>query len=39
MSEENFDTGYDEFSKDAYAIDGAGPFATQLREVIDAIDV
>ncbi len=39
MSEENFDTGYDEFSQDAYAIDGAGPFATQLREVIDAIDV
>jgi transcriptional regulator with GAF, ATPase, and Fis domain len=39
MSEESFDTGYDEFSQDAYATDGAGPFATQLREVIDAIDL
>jgi hypothetical protein len=36
MSEESF--GYEEFSQNANATD-AGPFATQLREVIDAIDV
>ncbi|MDQ2973954.1 MAG: GAF domain-containing protein [Acidobacteriota bacterium] len=36
MSEETF--GYEEFSQNADATD-AGPFAIQLREVIDAIDV
>jgi transcriptional regulator with GAF, ATPase, and Fis domain len=37
MSEESF--GYDQFSPDAYTSDGAGPFANQLREVIDGIDL
>jgi GAF domain-containing protein len=36
MSEDSFDTEYNE---DIYATDSAGPFATQLRGVIDAIDV
>ena len=39
MSEESSDAGYDEFSQDTYAADGNGLVATQLREVIDAIDV
>ncbi len=39
MSDESFDTDYGEFAQDAYATDGAGPFANQIREVIDGIDV
>ena len=39
MSEESFDTSYDEFSQDGYPTGDLGPFATQVREVIDAIDV
>src|SRR5688500_16105236 len=38
MSDETFDTEYNEISN-AYTTGGAGPFAAQLREVIDAIDV
>src|SRR6266699_4361752 len=36
MSEETFNA---EFSQDTYATDAAGPFAIQLRKVIDGIDV
>jgi len=39
MSEEGFDTSYGEFSQGAYGTDIGNPFATQLREVIDGIDV
>ncbi len=39
MSEESFDTSYGEFSQGAYGTDIGNPFATQLREVIDGIDV
>jgi transcriptional regulator with GAF, ATPase, and Fis domain len=39
MSDESFDAGYDEFSTEGYRTSDRGPFADNVRKVIESIDV